>query len=139
MFLFWKIPNIDNNREKAPIYFSLSFDSYPHFAILTCLSLSNFYFTEVFFKHLFLFIWLRQVLVATQKLLIGASPVALVVKNLPARAGDVKDMGQFLGPEDPLVEGIAIHSSILAWRIPWTEEPGGLQSRESQIDMTEAT
>ena len=33
-----------------------------------------------------------------------------------------------LGQEDPLEEGLAIHSSILAWRIPWTEEPGGLQS-----------
>ena len=35
---------------------------------------------------------------------------------------------QSLGWEDPLEEGIAIHSSILAWRIPWREEPGGLQS-----------
>ena len=33
-----------------------------------------------------------------------------------------------LGPEDPLEEGVATHSIILAWRIPWTEEPGGLQS-----------
>ena len=35
---------------------------------------------------------------------------------------------QFLGQEDPLEEGMATHSSILAWRIPWTEEPGGLWS-----------
>ena len=35
---------------------------------------------------------------------------------------------QSLGPEDPLEKGTATHSSILAWRIPWTEEPGGLQS-----------
>ena len=35
-----------------------------------------------------------------------------------------------LGQEDPLEEGMATHSSILAWRIPWTEEPGGLQSME---------
>ena len=35
---------------------------------------------------------------------------------------------QSLGPEDPLEEGMATHSNILAWRIPWTEEPGGLQS-----------
>ena len=35
---------------------------------------------------------------------------------------------QSLGQEDPLEKGIAAHSSILAWRIPWTEEPGGLQS-----------
>ena len=37
-----------------------------------------------------------------------------------------------LGWEDPLEEGMATHSSILAWRIPWTEKPGGLQSMESQ-------
>ena len=37
-----------------------------------------------------------------------------------------------LGQEDPLEEGMATHSSILAWRIPWTEEPGGLQSVGSQ-------
>ena len=56
-----------------------------------------------------------------------ASQVALVVKNPPANAGDPRDV-RSLGWEDPLEEGIAIHSSILAWRIPWTEEPGGLQS-----------
>ena len=39
---------------------------------------------------------------------------------------------QSLGGEDPLEEGMATHSSILAWRIPWTEEPGGLQSMGSQ-------
>ena len=39
---------------------------------------------------------------------------------------------QPLGREDPLEEGMATHSSILAWRIPWTEEPGGLQSMGSQ-------
>ena len=39
---------------------------------------------------------------------------------------------QSLGREDPLEEGMATHSRILAWRIPWTEEPGGLQSRGSQ-------
>ena len=45
-----------------------------------------------------------------------------------------------LGREEPLEEGMAIHSSILAWRIPWTEQPGGLQSMGLQkSDMTEAT
>jgi len=39
---------------------------------------------------------------------------------------------QSLGQEDPLEEDMATHSSILAWRIPWTEEPGGLQSTRSQ-------
>ena len=45
-----------------------------------------------------------------------------------------------LGWEDPLEEGMATHSSIAAWRIPWTEEPGGLQSTEQQrLRMTEVT
>ena len=51
-----------------------------------------------------------------------------MVKNPPANAGDLRDMVQSLGQEDPLEEGMATHSSILAWRIPWTEEIGGLQT-----------
>ena len=51
-----------------------------------------------------------------------------MVKSLLANAGGVRTQVQFLGWEDPLEEGMAIHSSILAWRIPWTEKPGGLQS-----------
>ena len=44
---------------------------------------------------------------------------------------------QFLGQEDPLEEEMATHSSILAWKIPWTEKPGGLQFMGSQeLDMT---
>ena len=51
----------------------------------------------------------------------------LVVKNLPVNAGDVRDMGSIPGSgRFPRKEGMATHSSILAWRIPWTEEPGGL-------------
>ena len=48
-----------------------------------------------------------------------ASQVALVVKNPPANAGDVRDGGQPLGLEDALEEDMATHSSILVWRIPW--------------------
>ena len=58
--------------------------------------------------------------------------VALVVKNPTANAGAIRDSGSIPGPEDPLEEGRAMHFSILAWRIPWTEEPGGLQSIGSQ-------
>ena len=47
-------------------------------------------------------------------------------------ACNVETWVQSLGWEDPLEKGMATHSSILAWRIPWTEEPGGLQSRGSQ-------
>ena len=58
-----------------------------------------------------------------------------MVKNLPAKAGD-KDL--ILGQEDPLEEEMATHSSILAWEIPWTEEPGGLHSVEAaESDTTE--
>ena len=48
-----------------------------------------------------------------------------MVKNPPANAGD---LGSIMGQEDPLEKGMATHSSILACRIPWTEEPGGLPS-----------
>ena len=51
-----------------------------------------------------------------------------MVKSPPANAGDVRDGGLIPGSEEPLEEGMAVHSSILVWRIPWTEEPGGLQS-----------
>ena len=51
--------------------------------------------------------------------------MAQMVKNLPAMQGT---QVQSLSWEDPLEKGMATHSSILAWRIPWTEEPGGLQS-----------
>ena len=55
-----------------------------------------------------------------------------MVKNLPANAGDVRDTDSVPGLEDPLEEGMATHTSILAWRVPWTEKPGGLQSVGSQ-------
>ena len=50
------------------------------------------------------------------------------VKNLPAKAGDTGDAGSISGSGRSPREGMATHSSILAWRIPWTEDPGGLQS-----------
>ena len=62
----------------------------------------------------------------------GASQVVPRVKNLPTNAEDVRNVVQSPGQEDPLEEGMATHSSTLAWRIPWTEEPGGLQSMGSQ-------
>ena len=51
-----------------------------------------------------------------------------VVKNLPASAGDARDVGLIPGLGRSLEEEIVPHSSILAWKIPWTEGPGGLQS-----------
>ena len=58
-----------------------------------------------------------------------------MVKNLPAmQETQVRSLGQ----EDPLKKGMATHSSILAWRIPWTEEPGGLQFvGYKELDTTE--
>ena len=60
--------------------------------------------------------------------LVRASLVTQSVKKTQVRS---------LGWEDPLEEEMATHSSILAWEIPWTEEPGGLQSRGSQMDWTQ--
>ena len=62
-----------------------------------------------------------------------------MVKNLPANAGDIREVDsrkkkeriQSLGRKDALEEGMATHSSMFAWRIPWTEEPGGIQSTGS--------
>ena len=54
--------------------------------------------------------------------------MAQIVKNLPAMQ---ETQVRSLGGEDPLEEDMASHSSILAWRVPWTEEPGGLQSMGS--------
>ena len=56
----------------------------------------------------------------------GGFPGGTVVKNPPASAGDLRDWGLILGQEDALVKEIATHTSISAWRIPWTEKPGGL-------------
>ena len=55
-----------------------------------------------------------------------------VVKNLPAKAGGFDPLGQ----EDPLEKEMATHSSILAWEIPWTEEPGGLHGVAKQSNTT---
>ena len=58
------------------------------------------------------------------------SLVAQLVKNLPAMQ---ETQVRFLGQEDPLEKAMAIHSSILAWRIAWTEEPGGLAKSRTRL------
>ena len=64
-----------------------------------------------------------------------ASPVVQIVENLPAMQ---ETQVQCLGQEDPLEKEVATHSSILAWEIPWTKEPGGLQSmRLQKVQVTE--
>ena len=67
--------------------------------------------------------------ICISSLLVGASLVAQMVKN-PCTMQEIQ-VGS-LGEEDPLKKGLATHSSILAWRIPWIEEPGKLQSMGSQ-------
>ena len=59
-------------------------------------------------------------------------PGGAVVKNPPTSAGDARDTGSFLGQEDPLEKGMATHSRILAWRIPWTDATGDLESMGPQ-------
>ena len=55
-----------------------------------------------------------------------------MVKNLPANSENARDVDSILAWEDPLEQGITIHSSILAWKIPCIEEPRGLQSMRLQ-------
>ena len=79
-------------------------------------------------------VWVLTVVVSEVHILskfikLGASLEPQMVKNLPAgQETQVRSLGQ----EDPLEKGMATHSSVLAWRIPWTEEPSGLQSMGSQ-------
>ena len=77
-------------------------------------------------KHVFIFISLLL------RLIHRAFQVVLVVKNLPANAGNVRDTSSTLGLGRAPGEGRATHSSILACRIPWTEEPGRLLPTGSQ-------
>ena len=75
--------------------------------------------------------WLKWLSIYTQSFIYSyrASPVAQMVKNPPAmQETQVRSLGQ----EDPLEKGMATHYSILAWKIPWTEEPYGLQSMRLQ-------
>ena len=64
--------------------------------------------------------------------------VVLGINSHSASAGELRDLVPSLGGEDPLDEGAETHSSTLVWRIPWTEEPGGLQSvgSRSQTRLT---
>ena len=66
----------------------------------------------------------------------GASLVAQLVRNLPAMQ---ETWVRFLGQGESLEEEMATHSSILAWRIPWEEEPDRLQSISKESDTTEVT
>ena len=64
----------------------------------------------------------------------GGFPSGSAIKNPPAMHEMQETWVRPLGQEDPLEEGMATHSSILAWRIPWTEEPGGSHGQENPMD-----
>ena len=68
-----------------------------------------------------IFLYLGETLIS-----VWASQAALVVKNPPANAGDIRDMGSIPGSGRSPGGGHAIHFNIVAWEIPWTEEPGRL-------------
>ena len=70
--------------------------------------------------------WLLDILASFGIWRLWASQVAPVVKNPPASAGDTRAEGLIPGSRRSPGEGIATHSSVLAWRIPWTEDAGGL-------------
>ena len=74
--------------------------------------------------------WGRKELDTTEQL--RTAQVALVVQNLPADAGNTRDAALILDRRDHLEKEMATHSNILAWKIPWTEELGGLPSMGSQ-------
>ena len=85
----------------------------------------------IFINIIWLFISFENILI-----LILGFPGGSVVKNPPAVQETQEIQVWFLGWEDPLEEGTVTHSSIFAWRIPWTEEPGGLQSMGLQRSHT---
>ena len=74
-------------------------------------------------------VYIRRVGFAPKSHRERASLMAQMVKNLPTM---LETWVRSLGQKDPLEKGMATHSCILAWRIPWTEGPGGLQSTVSQ-------
>ena len=83
---------------------------------------ADFFCTKIIYNIL-LYITLKNSLSSNKIFIKRASLVAQMVKCLPAMP---ETWVQFLDWEDPLEEGMATHSSILTWRIPWTEKPGGL-------------
>ena len=65
-----------------------------------------------------------------------AHDILLLIENAPLHVKSFVKSSRSLGQEDPQEEGMATHSNIPAWRIPWTEEPGGLQSKGWQKSDT---
>ena len=80
----------------------------------------------ILYIPLYIFIMLENHSFVERRFYNGASQVVQWVKNQPAMQETEEMHFQSLGREDPLEEGLATHTNILAWRVPWTEEPGGL-------------
>ena len=78
-------------------------------------------------------IMLLPVLLLAHSRISKGFPSGSAIKNPPAMQGPQESWFPSLGWEDPLEEGMATHSSVICWRIPWTEEPGGLQSSQLQV------
>ena len=81
--------------------------------------------------YIYIYIYIFIFAFVCNYIYIWASQVALMVKNLSTNAGDIRCGFDPLGQEDHLEKEMAIYSSILAWRCPWTEEPGRLQFMQS--------
>ena len=87
--------------------------------------------SKIFFSKKYLFIqlcWARHAGSLISVVICKGLPRGSAVKNLPAVQDVQETRVRSLGREDPLEEGMATHPTILLWRVPWTEEPGGLQS-----------
>ena len=99
-------------------------------SLLPCLPLLTRPVFSTFASRLLIGLAIREEATFSLNCNLGTSQVALVVKNLPANVGDEGDLPSW-GWEDPLVKDTAAPSSILAWRIPWTEETGEVRSVSS--------
>ena len=99
-----------------------------------CKQCCNEHEVNTFFELILLFYSDKypEVELLDHKIICGFSLVAQTIKNLPAMQDTQETQVQFLGQEDSVEKGMAIHSSILAWKIPWMEKSGGLQSTGSQ-------
>ena len=119
--LFFSVPRSNLNWPRlitSPLPSSMIIFKYSNWPSW-CFALKNIFCSV--FKYMYILIWASQ-----------------VIKEISLTMQDThKNWVLSLGPEDPLEEETATHSNILAWRIPWTEEPGGLQSMRPQESQTQ--
>ena len=125
-FHFWDLPEGNRNtslkRLYTPMFTVAFFTIVKTWQPVRCPSTDERIKTKNF---MFIYIHMHTYITHIYFIYLGASLVAQMVKNLPAMQ---ETQVWSLGWEDPLEKRMATHSGILAWRIPWVEEPGGLQS-----------